>query len=329
MTNKSLVITRPLAVAFSIFTGFVLSLLVVQAVQAKSGQHGDRRVKIEHRMQGKEGAFLGVKMQQLNDDLREGLGASVKHGVVVSEVIDGSPAQKAGIKEGDIIVEFAGEKVESPDELQRLVAEAEIGDEVKIKLIRDKKSKTYEVSLGDWADNPTMVWMGPDDFEVMVPDGDDVQALLGRLQPRRLGVRVSDVNKDLGSYFGVKEGQGVLVLEVEGQTTAEDMGVKAGDVIVRIEGEEVRSVSDIHETMSELDAGDEVNVTVVRKKKDVKLKGEVKDSADTWLHSLRGHAPRMRSFSVPEMHFDRDDLREELDELRKEIEELKKELKKS
>jgi C-terminal processing protease CtpA/Prc len=113
------------------------------------------------------------------------------------------------------------------------------------------------------------------------------------------------------------------------ESTAEALGVKAGAVIIKVEGKEVHSAKDVRGGLSELDEGDEVNVTVVRKKKKVELKGELKEgSSARWHHRFQNHAPRIESFTIPHIEHD-DDLRKEVDELRKEIEELKKELKKS
>jgi C-terminal processing protease CtpA/Prc len=115
---------------------------------------------------------------------------------------------------------------------------------------------------------------------------------------------------------------------VHDESTAEALGVKAGDVIVEVEGNEIHSAKDVRESLSELDEGDDVNVTVVRKTKRVELKGELKEGSQArWHHEFRGRKPQIRSFTIP--HIEDDDLRKEVDELRKEIEELKKELKKS
>jgi S1-C subfamily serine protease len=304
-----------------------LALLLVQSPLAHGQRNKSKRIVIENKDEHK--AFLGVLMQELSDEVLEGLDTTVKRGVLVTEVVEDSPAEKAGIEEGDIIVEFMGKKVDSPDELRDLVAEQEIGDEVKVKVMRGKRTETLKVALGDWADQPEFAWSGPDHFEFLAPHWDAAKNYISAVWPRGLGVQVSEVNEDLGSYFGVGEGEGVLVLDVHDESTAEALGVKAGDVIVEVEGEEVHSAKDIRGSLSELDEGDEVNVTVVRKKKRVELKGELKEGSNArWHYRLKNHAPRMESFTIPHIEVD-DDVRKELDELRKEIDELKKELKKS
>jgi serine protease Do len=329
MKHKSLAVVSPTMwrwlVPVAILGALAVSWLVVQTAVA----HGDRQrdtKRIVIKSSDEHKAFLGVLMQELTDEVLEGLDTDVKRGVLVTEVIEGSPAEKAGIEEGDIIVEFKGKKVNSPEQLRELVAKEGVGDEVKVKLVRDKRSKTIEVTLGDWADEPAVAWTVPDHRDLHI--GDAMKGYLSAFSGKRLGVSVSEINDDLGSYFGVKEGEGLLVLEVHEESTAEGLGVKSGDVIVEVEGEEVRSTGDIREGLSDVDPGDEVNVTVVRKKKKVELKGQLKEGEHVWHYDWRGRGPRVRAFTVPDVDFN-DDLRKELDELRKEIEELKKELKKS
>ena len=330
MKNNTLTLTRPAVrrwvIPVSILATLALSWVVVQNAEAYGDRNKDEKVKVEKSKEHK--AFLGILMQELDSEVLEGLDTKVKRGVLVTDVIEGSPADKAGIEEGDIIVEINGRKVDSPDELQELVAKLGVGDEIEVELARGSESKTLDVTLGDWADQPAMAWVGPDDIRVHVPNWDGMRNYVSAFMPRRLGVRVSEVNEDLGSYFGVSEGEGVLVLSVEDESTAEGLGVKAGDVIVKVEDEDVDSARDIRESLSEVEGGDEVNVTVVRKKKKIDLKGEMKEGSHaSWFYNWRDHAPRVRAFSMPD-HY-QDELRKELDELRKEIEELKKELRES
>ena len=328
MKNNNFVTALPAArrwfVPASIVGALLVSCLVVQGAVAGGSRHKDKKTIIE--MSGQHGAFLGILMQELTDEVLQGLNTDTRRGVLVTEVIDDSPADKAGIEEGDIIVELMGKRVSSPDELRERIAGRDVGDEIKVKLMRGKRSKTMKVTLGDWADQPAMAWIEPDD---LYGHWDKAMNYVSNLWPRRLGVRVSKINDDLGAYFGVKEGEGVLVLGVEDDSTAEELGVKAGDVIVEVEGEEIHSAGDIRESLSELDKGDEVNVKILRKKKNVELKAELKESSHTtWFYNFRDHAPRVRAFTVPEADYG-DELRKELEELRKEFEELKKELKKS
>jgi serine protease Do len=142
--------------------------------------------------------------------------------------------------------------------------------------------------------------------------------------PARLGVRVSDIDNDLGSYFGVKEGEGVLVLDVDDASTAEAIGVKSGDVITGVQGKSVESAEDIRASLSDTNPGDEVYVTVVRNEKKVELKGEMQEGDyRAWQHVWERRGPTPPAVAPG---YDQE-LRKEIDELRKEIQQLKEELK--
>ncbi len=275
-----------------------------------------------HEILHRSGAFLGVNMQELTDESRKGLDIKVKNGVLIT-VIEDSPADKAGIEDGDVIVKFGRKKVTSPEQLIELVQAADVGDEVKIELYRDDKSMKIEMTLDDWSDRSSLSFVMPDDFEFSF----DAPSFVTSLRPFRLGVRVSELNEDLAPYFGVEQGEGLLVLGVSDESAAEEAGVKAGDVIVEIEGDEIRSVGDIHEALSEMDAGDEFDITVVRKKKNVKLEAKMTEHSRAFfgdrVFSRSGRAPGMQMFRGG------GDLRKEMKELREELEELKKEVKKS
>lgn len=275
-----------------------------------------------HEIMHRSGAFLGVNMQELTDESRKGLNIKVKNGVLIT-VLEDSPADKAGIEDGDVIVKFGRTKVTSPEQLIELVQAADVGDEIKIELYRDDESMKVEVTLGDWSDRSALSFAVPDDFDFTF----DAPSFVSSLRPFRLGVHVSELNEDLAPYFGVEKGEGLLVLDVSDESAAKEAGVKAGDVIVEIEGDEIRSVGDIHEAMSEMDAGDKFDITVVRKKKNVKLEGKMTEQSRAFF----GDRAFLRSGRTPRVQMFRGDgdLRKEMKELREELEKLKKEVKKS
>lgn len=324
MGTNTLAMRRPWVAAWTVGAA-ILTMAVVLVAAAGAHPHKRHMIRIES-----EGAFLGVTMQELTEELRKGLNSKAKNGVLVSSVVEGSAAERAGIEEGDIIVEFDGNKVESPDALRELIAEKEVKDEVSVKFVREGKSKTIDLTLGDWADHSPMAIFGDADrFEIALPRGEQFSSMIAHLRPRQLGVRAHEMDADLSSYFGVDEGEGVLVLGVEGETTAEQAGIKAGDVIVALEDKKVETIGDIREAMSALEKGDELNITVVRKNKRVKLKGEVQDAKNVWIdqfpREMRRHGRGMHKLYLGV----EDDLREQMKELRKELDELKKEFNKS
>lgn len=295
-----------------------------------AGAHPDKKGKGSRIKVEMKGAFLGVTMQELTEELQKGLDSQAKDGgVLISSVVDGSAADEAGIEEGDVIVEFDGKKVDSPEALRELIAEKKPGDKVKVKVVREGKSKNVDVALGDWEDQSPLAFFGDGNrFEVAVPNREDIRGMLANLQGPRLGVSVHEMNKDLSSYFGVKEDEGLLVLDVEDETTAADAGVKSGDVILEVGKEEVKDVGDIRDALENLDEGDKVAITVMRDKKKVSLEGEFKPNENVWIqdHPMHFGHPQMEFYKQRDM---RRNLQDEIDQLRKEVDELKKGLDKS
>ena len=279
-------------------------------------------------------AYLGVTMQELDSDLREGLDLKVKNGVLINSVFEDSPAELAGIEDGDVIVEFNGKKVASPDELRRYVEAEKIGDTVKVKVVRDNKTKTIDVTL---AERPTQFTQRR--IEIFAPEhqmwfdkGKNwFVSTFDSFHRGRLGVRVMDLNEDLGPYFDVEEGEGVLVLDVGDESVAGEMGMKSGDVIVEVEDEKVGSVKELLKTVGELEPGEEFGVTVLRKNKKVKLEGELDEGMrEIYLKGHGKHAdiriPHIEKFKFSDDEMDA--MRDEVKALQKEMEALKKEMKK-
>lgn len=246
------------------------------------------------------GAQLGVMVSDV--DIK-----AAASGVKIDEVNPDSPAEKAGIKAGDVIVEFDGERVRSARQFTRLVQETPEGRAVSIGLLRDGKKQTVTAT----PENGRMTWnfgnFGPevdramreaerglrqfqfnlpemrerrfDDrdyprrFEYRMPS--DAMPFIAR--PRgRLGVTVQPLTPDLEEYFGVKSG-GALVSSVAPDSAASKAGIKAGDVIVSING---RSVRDSDDLIRELDAvTGAATIVVMRDKKELTLKATIEKPA--------------------------------------------------
>jgi serine protease Do len=196
------------------------------------------------------GAWLGVTLKDLSVDEAKELNLSGEYGVQVKEVVEESPAAKAGLAKDDIIVEFAGEKVRSAMQLRRLVRETPPGRDVAIVVRRGGETKTLTAKLGEPKDHTMGFFEAPTPpgtFHVQVPhpmpgipspDFNFVWMQRGA----RLGISADELTSQLAQYFGVKQGKGILVREVVVGSAAEKAGLKAGDVIVAVDGKEVATV---------------------------------------------------------------------------------------
>lgn len=203
-------------------------------------------------------------------------------GVVVDDVRSNSPAEKAGVKEGDVIVEFDGERVRSSRQFSRLVDETAQGKSVKMTVQRGGQRTTLDVTP-EAREFGRVSPLSPERFRM--PDLPDIPSaprwrefdsrILPEIEihssrPGRLGVQIEDVEDQLADYFGVK--RGALVTSVSKESPAARAGFRAGDVITRIGGETVENTRDVRREVRRLDEDKEFTVEVMRDKKPVTLK---------------------------------------------------------
>ena len=338
MRNRSIAIARiaQRRVWFAAVTFAAAALFVSFAVAgpAASGGGTDKVVKKVRVVTEAGKPFLGINMEALNADVLKGLDASVKKGVVITQVVEGSPAEEAGLEDGDIVILFDRKEVGSPDELKELVGNASVGDVVAVKVVRSGEPRSFKVTIGEWPDDESVAVIAPEAFHWMDGGKNVFEMNLGR---GRLGVQVADLNEGLAPYFGVEKGEGVLVLDVVEESAAAKMGVKAGDVIRRIDGEKVGSVEALVDAVGDLESGKKFELGLVRAKKDMTLEGEAAENPiDVYVKALGrdkdGKAPKIEKFYVKDPSdfpgVDMKQMKKEMDELKKELDKVREELEK-
>lgn len=229
----------------------MLTVLFAVTIVATTALEGKER-KSNSKKQG----WLGVSIRDVTPKLAREVKLSVKDGAYVSEVVDDSPADSAGITDGDIITEFNGKKIELADDLTHIVRETAPGTKVTVKVNRKGENKSLTLSVGK---NPMRMPMAitiPRTPRIMINMFGDIE-----------GMQLMDLNEQLGKYFDAPNGKGVLVKEVKEKSNAEKSGIKAGDVITAIGSESVSDVGDIREAIADLDEGDSVTIELLRKGK--------------------------------------------------------------
>ncbi len=230
---------------------------------------------------GEGQAWLGVRLSEVTAEKARELKLPGEYGAVVVGVEENSPAAKAGVAKNEVILEFAGERVRSVTQLQRLVRETPPGRAFTLAISRAGQTRTLNLKLEG---------REPHEFEfflrgVPMPDfhGPAFDFAFG--QRASLGVSAEELTRQLADYFGVKQGKGVLVREVVVGSAAEKGGIKAGDVIVRIDGTEVGSPTELRRALPrDVEEKRKVAVTVVRDRREQTLSVELKPSGH---HSLR------------------------------------------
>lgn len=264
--------------------GFVLGTALLW-----SGAVGPRAVGAATDTDDGSVPFLGVELQPLTDALREGLNYN-GDGVLVSRVQDDSPADKAGIKKGDIIVSLNSRTMKSPDQLTATIRDMKVGQNVSVAVWRKGARQSLDAKLVERQDQ-----MGRSDS-----DDDDLGDLPRRMQRDmapmmrwhddgnhmymfrsmgrgRLGVRVESLNSDLGPYFSKSDGKGAVIVEVLKDTPAERAGLKAGDVITKIGDHDINGSDDVVEALDDTPKGP-ISITVMRRGQTRKLSAELEAS---------------------------------------------------
>jgi serine protease Do len=207
--------------------------------------------------------WLGVNIRTVDDDLfvERNLNLDEPMGVLVLDVVTDSPADDAGLKTNDVILELNGQTVADADQLRELVAETSPGKSVKLKISRDGQLLNTEATLTERKNLDRFGWHNNRPFDRNIPGSNfDLQ-----IEPvGYIGISMSSLTDQLGDYFGVDNGEGVLITEVLDDSPANQAGLKAGDVIVEINGDKISSVREVAAAIQGLAEGDKADIGLIR-----------------------------------------------------------------
>ncbi len=180
-----------------------------------------------------ERGWLGVGLQEINHDIAEELGIGEPRGALVANVGVGMPGDDAGLRKGDVIVEFDNVQIRNGKHLRDTVATTEVGKTVEVQVIRQGKERTLRVQLGKRTEDAIAAMDGSSRY---VPGGLDEEAFAG--------LRVSELTDELAAAYRHKGEKGVIVVNVERRSPAAKAGIRKGDLIQEIDWEEVVTVAD-------------------------------------------------------------------------------------
>jgi serine protease Do len=216
----------------SIGIGFSIPANLAKTVVAQLREYG-------HAKRG----WLGVKIQQVTPDIAESLGLKDASGALVAGVESNGPAEKAKIHNGDVILKFNDQDVKEMKALPRAVAETDINKDVPVTVWRDGKELTLQVKVGEL----------PEEQQAAAAAAPDKAAPSKTLELSALGLTLSEITPDAREKFQIAADQkGVLITDVGQGTPAADRGLKAGDVIVEVQQEEVGNPADVQDRVEKV-----------------------------------------------------------------------------
>ncbi len=223
-------------------------------------------------------SYLGVHLMEVSADRATELGMKEPYGVEIMSVAADSPAQEGGIRKGDVIIRYAGQRVEGQEQLVRLVRETPVGRKVDLTVFRGGSNVNLEVEIGERKAAPNVLFRcGDEPCEIHIPNIQirsfdfDIPRPHMVTQSRLLGAELESIHGQLAEHFGVKEG--VLVRSVDANSPASRAGLKAGDVIVEVAGKTVRDPGQIREA-ARYGSDKKVSVGVFRNRSRISLEME-------------------------------------------------------
>jgi serine protease Do len=253
------------------------------------------------------GSYLGVGVREIDEERARTLKLNETYGVEITRIDEESPASKAGLKAGDVVLEYNGARVEGIEQFVRLVRETPANRSVKLSVFRGGSMQTLTATVGARKGPKVMAWSAMPDapeikmdkFKVEVPPMEmvmpDIPKAMMSWRSTMLGIEGEPLsNSQLADYFGVKEG--VLVRSVIKGTSAEKAGIKAGDVLLKIDDTTLTAPRDITTTIRSARSASRktLNVVLMRDKREMSLPVTLEDEPEKL--PTRGQRVTMQRF---------------------------------
>ncbi|MDA8340422.1 MAG: DegQ family serine endoprotease, partial [Nitrospiraceae bacterium] len=196
--------------------------------------------------------WLGITIQELTPEIAQKFGLKQSEGALVSDVAKGSPAHRAGMARGDIILEFNGKKVRDVATLRNMVAQSKVGSQVEIKVLRRDREITLKANIMEL----------PTEMGDVVPSSSNSMDMSDSALS---GITVMDINAAIAKQLGIdRDEKGVVIVKVEHGSSAEDAGLRKGDVVQEIDRQRINGLNDFNKATSKIRTEDTVLLFVNR-----------------------------------------------------------------
>jgi serine protease Do len=187
--------------------------------------------------------WLGVSIQRVTPEIAESLGLEKSRGALVSNVSEGGPAAQAGMKAGDVIVEYDGKPVDDSNQLPIMVARTEVGKNVKTTVIRDKQRVPITVKIGELKEQ---------------------EVVASAPQPGKLGLTLQNVTPEMAESLGLNRANGVVVTSVQPQSAAAEAGLHRGDVVLEVNRKSVANSDEFQKIINQAEPGENLLFLISR-----------------------------------------------------------------
>jgi S1-C subfamily serine protease len=256
------------------------------------------------------GSFLGIHPEEVTRENMGRFNLREPRGVAIVKVIEGSPAEKAGLRKDDVVLRFNGEEVTGVRKLNRLISEVAPDHTARVTISRNGSEQELSVTLGNRKDFSTARVFGfPRDGEAGKLLGDrqlgDLYGAPGAYMlalgsSRLIGVSTNTLTTQLADYFGVAGGKGVLITNVKEDSPAARAGIKAGDVITNVDGEAIEDAGDLSRAINRKPEGD-ITLTITRDKsqRTIKVTPEKGQAMPGFAPGFHFETPRVGQISIP------------------------------
>jgi serine protease Do len=189
--------------------------------------------------------WLGVVIQPVTPELKDKLKLSTEKGALVADVVEGGPAEKAGIERGDVIVTFDGKEISESDDLPYIVASTPVGKTVTVEVIRKGQRKSIQVEIGELEE-------------------EEKPQVASEARPN-LGLTVREITPELARNFGLSETSGVVIVQVQANSPAQEAGLAPGDLILELDQVEVKDLEQFNKMTEGYKAGDTILFLIKRR----------------------------------------------------------------